>query len=250
MKLFLDDIHFIETNSGIDISISIGGSNQDARAWYVGKAIIEPVKTDQFVGSVKDGGNVNFRNITFNPHGNGTHTECLGHITKEVYSINEHLKEYFFKALLVSIEPTLLDNGDYVITKEKLAAQIGDKKVKALVVRTLPNGKNKLKIDYSQSNPPYIQESCIELLDEMGVEHLLIDLPSVDKENDNGVLAAHHAFWGLPNNPQFHKTITEFIFVSDEVNDGEYLLSLQVAPFENDASPSRPVLYAINSKKS
>jgi hypothetical protein len=34
-------------------------------------------------------------------------------------------------------------------------------------------------------------------------------------------------------------------FVSDEVKDGTYLLNLQIASFENDASPSKPVLYAI-----
>jgi len=40
-------------------------------------------------------------------------------------------------------------------------------------------------------------------------------------------------------------TITEFIFVPNTVKDGKYYLNLQVAPFENDASPSRPVLYKI-----
>ena len=41
--------------------------------------------------------------------------------------------------------------------------------------------------------------------------HLLIDMPSIDKENDEGKLEAHHAFWNYPNNAQLHKTITEFI---------------------------------------
>jgi hypothetical protein len=29
------------------------------------------------------------------------------------------------------------------------------------------------------------------------------------------------------------------------VKDGSYILNLQIAPFENDASPSKPVLYKI-----
>jgi hypothetical protein len=34
------------------------------------------------------------------------------------------------------------------------------------------------------------------------------------------------------------------IYVKDVVLDGTYLLNLQITSFENDASPSKPVLYA------
>ena len=42
-------------------------------------------------------------------------------------------------------------------------------------------------------------------------------------------------------------TITEMIFVQDAIEDGTYLLNLQIASFENDASPSKPILYAIEN---
>jgi hypothetical protein len=90
--------------------------------------------------------------------------------------------------------------------------------------------------------------ACVELLNQKGVQHFLIDLPSVDRENDEGKLLFHHAFWQVPFNPQFHKTITEFIYVEDAIKDGLYLLNLQTAPFENDATPSRPVLFEIHTK--
>src|SRR5690606_12982609 len=135
------------------------------------------------------------------------------------------------------------ENGDLVITKEVLHQAINGAKAKALVIRTLPNESDKLTKNYSNTNPPYFQVDCIHVLNEMGCEHLLVDLPSVDRESDNGVLAMHHAFWQVPNNPQFHKTITELIYVPSNIEDGSYVLNLQVAPFENDASPSRPVIY-------
>lgn len=250
MKLFLNDTQYIETAEGIDISIPMGGTAANAKAWYVNSPVIEPVRANGFVGSVAEGGSVNFRNISFNPHGNGTHTECLGHITKEVYSVNEHLKEFMFVALLVSVTPEIIENGDLVITKELLKNAIGNRTATALLIRTLPNDTSKLTNDYSSTNPAYMDINCIDVLNEAGVEHLLLDLPSVDRESDNGVLAMHHAFWQVPENPQFHKTITELIFVPDTTTDGAYLLSLQVAPFENDASPSRPILYPIKRKKS
>lgn len=245
MKLFIDTTRFIDTEEGIDISIPIGGKSTEAKAWYVNSPVIEPVRANGFVGSVEEGGSVNFRNIAFNPHGNGTHTECLGHITKEIFSINEHLKEFIFEALLISVQPEIIENGDAVISKQQLEAIVNGRKSKALLIRTLPNDLKKLTTDYSATNPPYMDVASIDVLNEMGVEHLLLDLPSVDRESDEGVLAMHHAFWQVPENPQYHKTITEFIFVPNSVSDGNYILSLQVAPFENDASPSRPVLYAI-----
>jgi hypothetical protein len=80
---------------------------------------------------------------------------------------------------------------------------------------------------------------------------LLIDLPSVDKEKDGGKLASHKAFWNvtdvklLNQDARLDCTITEMIFVPNEVADGNYLLNLQIASFENDASPSKPILYSI-----
>ncbi|MGH7784095.1 MAG: cyclase family protein, partial [Candidatus Binatia bacterium] len=41
-------------------------------------------------------------------------------------------------------------------------------------------------------------------------------------------------------------TITELIYVPNEVEDGECLLNLQIAPFAADASPSRPVLFKLD----
>jgi hypothetical protein len=40
-------------------------------------------------------------------------------------------------------------------------------------------------------------------------------------------------------------TITDFIYVPNTIEDGEYLLNLMIAPFENDATPSKPILYKI-----
>lgn len=242
MKFFLDKTTYIDTQQGIDVSLPLTADESNPRAWYVDPPVIEPVRANGFVGSVAEGGSVNFRNVFFNPHGHGTHTECLGHITPEVYSVNEHLKSYFFKAVLISIEPEKRDS-DYVITKEQIQQKLEGIEAEAVLIRSLPNEKSKKERNYSATNPAYIEKEAISIFDLHNIQHLLIDLPSVDREEDGGKLAFHHAFWQVPENPQFHKTITELIFVPDEVADGEYILNLQTAPFENDAAPSRPVLF-------
>ena len=206
---------------------------------------LDPVVMGDWVGDVNKGGSVNFRTVTFNPHGNGTHTECAGHISKEFYTINRSLQKFFFLAELITVLPDQLDNGDFVITRAQVDALLAGTKPEAVVIRTLGNGTGKLSMNYSNTNPPYLLRETVEYFNEIGVEHLLIDMPSIDKEVDGGKLEAHHAFWNYPHDVQLQKTITEFIYVPNEVPDGTYLLNLQIAPFENDASPSKPVLYRV-----
>jgi arylformamidase len=206
---------------------------------------LEAVTNGSWVGDVTKGGSVNFRDVNFNPHGNGTHTECVGHISNEFVTINHCLKKFMFLAEVITLLPTQIENGDFVITKKQLEIALENTKPEAIIIRTLSNGLNKLTMQYSNTNPPYILEDAIVFLNEKGVQHLLIDMPSIDKENDEGKLLAHHAFWQYPSNTQFHKTITEFIYVPNEVDDGTYILNLQIASFENDASPSKPILYKI-----
>jgi arylformamidase len=232
----------MDFKDGIDISIPFTADPASASAWYVGPVKIEPVRANGFVGSVLEGGSVNFRDVTFNPHGNGTHTESVGHIAPECFSVNQHLKRWMFEALLVSVTPEHMGQ-DHVITAAQLRKAVGQQRPEALVLRTLPNEGAKRQRQYSNSNPPYIEAEATRWLSEIGVLHLLIDLPSVDRELDGGALAAHRAFWNYPAAPRMEATITEFIYVPDSVRDGAYLLNLQVAPFENDAAPSRPVLY-------
>ena len=240
----------IDLSKPLDISIPLSNTDANPIAWYIEKPTIEPVKFGNWIGKVFEGSSTNFNNIFFNPHGHGTHTESLGHITREFYSINQCLKQFFFLAELISIEPESI-NGDKIITKEQIEKGLSGKTPEAIIIRTLPNFDSKKHKNYSKTNPPYILEKAATFIRESGIKHLLIDLPSVDREEDEGRLLAHKAFWNvkdvnnLNEDARLDCTITEMIFVDDSVKDGSYILNLQMAPFENDASPSKPVLFKI-----
>ncbi len=240
----------IDFSKPIDISIPLTNTDANPIAWYIEKPVIEPVKMGDWVGKVSEGSSTNFNNIFFNPHGHGTHTECLGHITKDFYSINQALKQFFFLAEVVSVTPE--EHGeDFVITKQQIENALADKSPEAIIIRTLPNETAKRSKNYSNTNPPYLGEAAAFYIREKGIRHLLIDLPSVDRESDEGKLLAHKAFWNVKDvnslnaDARHDATITEMIYVKDEVADGSYLLNLQIASFENDASPSKPVLYKL-----
>jgi kynurenine formamidase len=241
----------IDLSKPIDISIPITNSDKNPIAWYIEKPEIEPVRFGDWIGKVSEGSSTNFNNIFFNPHGHGTHTECLGHITREFYSINQCLKQFFFTAELISVEPENIDD-DFVITKKQIQKSLNGKFPSAIVIRTLPNLDEKKHRNYSKTNPPYLSEEAAIFIRESGIQHLLIDLPSVDREEDEGKLLAHKAFWNvkdianLNDDSRLDSTITEMIFVPNEILDGSYLLNIQIASFENDASPSKPILYKID----
>jgi len=254
---YKDQNFTVDLSKPIDISLPITNDTKNPIAWYQKEPEIEPVKMGDWIGKVSEGkSSTNFNNIFFNPHAHGTHTECLGHITKEFYSVNQHLKTFFFLAELISVEPISVGE-DLVITKEQIESSIvtsgGVEKslhqIEALIIRTLPNLAEKKHKNYSNSNPPYLSEKAATYIREMDIKHLLIDLPSVDKEHDEGKLLAHKAFWNvkdiehLNKNARLDCTITEMIFVDNAIKDGSYLLNVQIASFENDASPSKPVLY-------
>lgn len=211
--------------------------------------------TDRFIGEVKQGGAVNFKNIFFNPHAHGTHTECLGHISEDFHSINKNLVRFHFMGLLLTVDPEMIEvngNKDKVITKSSLenavrVNNVDPNKFQVLMVRSLPNNNAKTSTNYSNTNPTYFSEDAMHLINDWGIEHLMTDMPSVDREEDGGKLATHHIFWDYPNNPQYHKTITELIYAPNEVEDGAYVVNIQITSLENDASPSKITLYELKS---
>ncbi len=237
---YAKNTYTINLEDGIDISIPVS-RDKGPEAFYLQQADFKTVEAGGFVGNVARGGSCNVENICFNAHGNGTHTECAGHISKQPVFIKDVLKNPFFLARLISVEAT------GIISKAEIETNFGSntEDCKALVVRTLPNTELKKTRIYSGTNPPYFSADAIEFINTLGISHLLTDLPSIDKEDDNKLMA-HHAFFQNDKAWNLHKTITEMIFVPDEVTDGLYFLNLQTAAFESDASPSKPLLYKLH----
>lgn len=233
----------IDLSKPIDISIPLD-PNKSVNAWYKEPPIIRPVVFENRIASVMEGADINFNDIEFNPHSHCTHTETVGHITKKVYSIHQELNQFFFLAELVTIPPQS-DENDFFITKKQLQYALGNKKRDAIIIRTLPNLTDKKIINYSHTNPTYLLEEAAIYLRDKGIKHLLIDLPSVDKEKDEGMLLAHNAFWNTSGHIRLDASITELIFVPNKIKDDAYFLNLMVAPFQNDAAPSKPILYEI-----
>lgn len=224
-----------------DLSISVEFGRP--RAWYIDGPRREAVQLGDWVGDVNQGGSVNFFDVHFNPHAHGTHTESLGHVVHEtVHAVGLGISPWL-SARVVRIAAPLL------LTLEALKASpaaLFD--YEALVLATQEGDLSQR--DWRQTNPPAIQPEALGWLAEKGVRHVLVDLPSVDPEEDGGALAAHRAFWGLPAESKSalearypKASITELIQVPAGCADGRYMLNLSLAPMQGDAVPSRPILF-------
>lgn len=232
-------------------------------------ATAKPMQAGSFIGDTTQGGSCNAPEVSFNPHCNGTHTESISHVVDELLAPHEVVTQPLMTALLVTLEPVThvsmdsyqppIEPGDKVLCKYQLTAVKNHlhKGVKALIIRTLPNSAAKLTHQYGQDIHPafFSNEAMRWLAEETQVEHLLVDLPSVDRLHDDGVLSNHRLFWNIaPGDHQLsdaqhqHKTITEMVYVPNEIKDGEYLLNLQLPRMNLNAVPSNPVLYEVTTE--
>jgi arylformamidase len=231
----------LDVSRPIDLSLKIR-REENVNAYYIEAPSFEPVRIGSFVGSVPLGGACNCEDIKFNAHGNGTHTECVGHISQEFNSVMDVDIPHFQLAYLLTVHPEKKDE-DLIVPHRTLDNLPKD--IDALIVRTLPNKGEKRAHKYSGTNPVYFDPSFTARVAEMGIKHLLVDTPSVDREEDGGKLLAHRAFWNYPDNTRKDACITELIFADNSIADGHYVLHLQVSPFDSDAAPSTPLLFPI-----
>lgn len=232
----------------LDISLPLKPGDDTVNCFWAEPVVFDTIRMGTFVGSVAEGGCTNYQRIHVTPHGNGTHTECYGHISPDPdATINRCLKQFLFVAQVISVTPQKQENGDLMIMLEDVKPQFSPENPEAIILRTLPNSGAKKTAHYSGTNPTYLEVALAEFLVQQEVKHLLVDLPSVDREEDGGQLLAHHAFWQYPHNTRTDATISELIFVPDDVKDGLYLLNIQITSLTLDASPSKPVLYELKA---
>lgn len=245
---YRDHTYSFDPAAPLDLSLPLGPGPEQVNCFWAEPVSIEAIRVGSFVGSVRAGGSTNYQRVSLTPHGNGTHTECYGHIASEApeATLPACLTRFLFVAELVSLPLRPAENGDVLVRLADVQAALADADApEAVIFRTLPNDGDKRTRQYSGSNPPYPEPGIGAWLAGCGVQHWLLDLPSVDRELDEGRLENHHQFWCYPAAARREATITELIFVPDHVPDGRYLLNLQVTSLASDASPSKPVLYAL-----
>ena len=258
--------YVIDTSRSVDLSIPYHFNGPQPNLYDVGKGTLSPLKTGPNLWSVAEGAGCNVPEIFMNIHCSGTHTECVGHLLENTGDIGSLLTNPFMSAVLITVksEPykyctdsyhCYVSKNEMVISAERLIMKYkkyAGSEPDALIIRTDPNQPNKRFMKYSENPPPFFTNGAMSMICDTGINHLIVDLPSVDRMSDDGILGNHRLFWGdalNPNgevNPESQKTITELTYIPNSVEDGFYFLNIQIPHFVCDAAPSRPLLYRIN----
>ncbi len=255
----------VDFSKPVSVAIPLDFAGPQPSCFGAERAQARPLAAGDFVGDTRAGGSCNCEILTLAPHCNGTHTECVGHVTLDRVAVSERLPGGVELALLVTIAPAAAADstedsdpapvpGDCLVTAAALRKTFDAYQgpvPTALIVRTA--GSEGPYHAYSGAAPaPYLTRQAAAFLVERGIATLVLDLPSADRADDDGKLTAHRIFFGLPPGSQRasesqrpRASITELAWIAPAIADGLYVLDLQLPAFLSDAAPSRPLLYAV-----
>tara|TARA_A100001015_G_scaffold284439_1_gene350890 strand:- start:1020 stop:1805 length:786 start_codon:yes stop_codon:yes gene_type:complete len=250
-------VYRINSNHGKSISIPMNfNSNNNPKFYDESNPIKEPYTSNDVKYNINNNASCNVPIIKFNIHCSGTHTETGAHIFKGSKTIGELPNLNFIPSRLITIKPqkqsnenyhVTYDSTDQIITKQILIKSLDayNDFIECIIIRTLPNSENKLKLNYNEHNHPFLSNDAIYYLKEKAVKHIIIDTPSIDRSDDGGQLKNHKIFFSDNDNSINKNTVTELAFIPDSCIDGRYFVCIGYPKFQLDAAPSNPVIYKV-----
>jgi len=238
----------IDESQALDLSMKNKFNNMNPTFFHSEQPRLEIVESDHFIGDIGQGGSCNVNIATVNIHCTGTHTECVGHIRDVKEKIVDFCPKGFIPSRLITVEPKniLKTNDSYhapvvsdlVISRDLIEEKVKDE-IDSLIIRTLPNSNYKLSQNYDKYPAPFFTSEAIQYINELSIHHLLVDVPSIDKADDNGLLGNHHSFF------KKGKTISELLYIDNSIEDSFGFLQIQIPNWNLDVAPSRPIFYSI-----
>ncbi|MDQ7051230.1 MAG: cyclase family protein [Enterobacterales bacterium] len=210
IKIVIDNIHYLALiDQAVSIAINLDLGGPQPNHFGAPNASSHTLEMGSYIGDTRRGGSCNANVLTLIPHCNGTHTESVSHIINQLVAVHKAINQSLFPTRLISLRPIAasqcedsyqpsLQSENQVFTREQLENSLmnySDTQLHGLVVRSLPNDKSKKQRCYDQQNyPPFFTNEAMDYIFERGVQHLLVDFPSVDKMYDDGLLSNHRIF--------------------------------------------------------
>ena len=127
----------VDFSKPVSIAIPLDFTGPQPSCFGAARAEARPLAAGDFVGDTRAGGSCNCEILTLAPHCNGTHTECVGHVTLDRVAISERLPGGLELALLVTIAPVAAAGST---EDSDPAPQAGDRLVSAAALREAIDG--------------------------------------------------------------------------------------------------------------
>ena len=251
-----------DMNSGIDLS----------NEFYKEPPIVDvfglPSETKETLYSL-DETPVNVDKLTLCCHNNRTHTESTAHVFKDGLNISDCSSLTHFGCIVISVEPVSIRTLSDDQYRYECGAEMGRERdssvtksmIQSRIEELLSKYKDHPEITsfFKQSifirmigdiqcdeHWPFLSNDAMEYLHDTFSNVFGINLPSVDRMESPKV--PNHRIWF--GHAKSTRLITEGLQFGDDINDGLYVLDLQLAPIaDTDAVPTRPVIYSCSVVK-
>ena len=99
----------IDLERPVPLAVALEFAGPQPRHFGAPRASAQPFEAPGFKGAVARGASCNCEAITLIPHCNGTHTECVGHLTREPLDAHRVIPLGLLPALLLSVTPEAAD---------------------------------------------------------------------------------------------------------------------------------------------
>ena len=142
------------------------------------------------------------------------------HIQDSKFKITDKCPRGLIPSYLITVETVAANSiedsyhcdfsSSNVVSKEAIKSKISTP-CESLIIRTLPNDESKLSRNYDDMSAPFLTSDAMDHINQLGVKHLLVDLPSIDKADDGGVLGNHRSFFNKGD------TISELLYIPTEI---------------------------------
>ena len=234
------------------------------------RASARPLRAGDSAAASTRGASCNCEVITLTPHCNGTHTECVGHLTRERARRQGVIPRRLLLAVLLtssrSSPATARESSDpapraddLLITRGALERAWPAPPAPRLQARARdPHAAQRAPTSRTRDYAPRRRRTCRARRRSWLVERGIVHLVSMCPRSTAAAMGA-----GSPRTASSsacrrgaarsleaaaaRSTITELAFVPDALADGWYLLSLQVPALGGDAVPCRPLLYPLRT---
>jgi len=219
-------------------------------AFFLNRAISQTVEFEQvFVGDVDRGGSCNVDYLTFCPH-NITHIETSAHILSgecqppTVADINpNHLTGTAFLIDLSDLDT--VHNGQITVENIHPILDTLSHPIQVIGIKTPSSNLNE-HFDFSGKGFLSLHPETAKYLHKFQkngreIKCLILDLPSIDQEVDEGKLLAHRAWFGLPEtgivaHDTIKNTLIELAYFHG-LAAGYYDVHISPPKFQSDAAP-------------
>ena len=243
-----NQVYHIDSKKGHDLSIRNDFSGNEPTFFGAEQPEAVPQHSGDFIGDLESGGSCNVPIVSCNIHCTGTHTECISHIQDSKFKIPDKVPRDFIPAHLITVEPVAensikdsyhCDISDSIVIGKELIKNKISTSCQALIIRTLPNDQSKISRNYDDQPAPFFTNDAIHYVNKLGIMHLLVDVPSIDKPDDGGRLGNHRLFFDRGD------TISELLYIPNDLLDGFGFLQIQVPNWNLDSAPSRPIFFPV-----